>query len=130
MMSHDDESRSLCDMDKDVLTLIASSLSPPDVFALVRTSKSLFWGSSDASPLAELLAVNLLQASLKRHLDVLLKDLTRRAKTPFTLADLFPDEERAKDFDASGRPQVRAKEGGTLLRKSLPVLLWLLSMKL
>jgi len=96
---------SLCDMDKDVLTLIASSLCPPDVFALVTSSKRAFWSKRAPDPP---LAVTLLQAALRRHLDVLLQDLTVRTKdcSPFTIQDLFPEEEREKDFDASGRPQV------------------------
>ena len=223
---------SLCDLDEDVLTLIASSLSPPDVFALVTSSKRAFWSEqapgrvqrelvlrkalsaklssirkqvseemtefkkakvkveaataevevpierlrqlveeevevvaewevevaearakasqqmavADAaaaeaearrSKLAQLLAkvdeaeaeyaelggdeaaenvlaenpplaVTLVQAALRRHLDALLQDLTLRTKDclPWTLQDLFPEEEREKDFDASGRPQV------------------------
>jgi hypothetical protein len=94
---------SLCDMDEDVLTLIASSLSPPDVFALVTSGKCAFWSKRDPP-----LAVTLVQAALRRHLDALLQDLTLRTKDclPWTLQDLFPEEEREKDFDASGRPQV------------------------
>ena len=94
--------RSLCDMDKDALTLIASSLSPPDVFALVTSSKCAFWSTRAPDPP---LAVTLVQAALRRHLDVLLQDLTLRTKdcAPFTLQDLFPEEERKRDFDASGR---------------------------
>jgi hypothetical protein len=177
---------SLCDLDEDVLTLIASSLSPPDVFALVTSSKRAFWSEqapgrvqrelvlrkalsaklssirkqvseemtefkkakvkveaaaaeaeARRSKLAQLLAkvdeaeaeyaelggdeaaenvlaenpplaVTLVQAALRRHLDALLQDLTLRTKDclPWTLQDLFPEEEREKDFDASGRPQV------------------------
>jgi hypothetical protein len=101
---------SLCDMDEDVLTLIASSLSPPDVFALVTSGKCAFWSKRDPP-----LAVTLVQAALRRHLDALLQDLTLRTKDclPFTLQDLFPEEEREKDFDVSGRPQVSRGAGRT-----------------
>ena len=92
-MGDSDTMCTLCDMDEDVLTLIASSLSPPDVFALVTSSKRAFWSEPKPDPP---LAVTLLQAALRRHLDALLQDLTLRTKDclPWTLQDLFGSARR------------------------------------
>jgi hypothetical protein len=59
--------------------------------------------------------VKLVQAALRRRLEEVLKGLTLRTEhcQPFTLQDLFPEEEREKDFDVSGRPQVSRGAGRT-----------------
>jgi hypothetical protein len=94
---------SLCDMNEEILALVASSLAPPDVFALATTSKNLFWSEQ---PPQQPLGVRLVQAGMRRHLEELLEDVTWRNNCeqdcdPISLDDLF------KDFDAAGLPQVR-----------------------
>jgi hypothetical protein len=65
--------------------------------------------------------VKLVQAALRRRLEEVLKGLTLRTEhcQPFTLQDLFPEEEREKEFDAADRPQVRAKEDGANIKVDL-----------
>ena len=98
---------SLCDMNEEILERIVSFLDPPSVFSMVTSSKSLFrpYGS------------RVLKACMRRRLDDVFAAITADGKgptddyrggyrRPFTVQDVFPDEERDLDFDASGRPQV------------------------
>ena len=98
---------SLCDMNEEILERIVSFLDPPSVFSMVTSSKSLFrpYGS------------RVLKACMRRRLDDVfaaitadgegpLNDYRGGYRRPFTVQDVFPDEERDLDFDASGRPQV------------------------
>ena len=89
-------SMSLCGLSEDLLDNICSHLDPPDVFNLATSSKKLF------RPFGP----RLLQSSLRRQLDEVLHRITTADGAPFTVQDLFPDEERQLDFDSSGRPQV------------------------
>ena len=97
---------SLCDMSEDILERIVSFLDPPSVYFLVTSSKALF------RPHGSRLVI---KASMTRRLEGVLADITSGSRRPpieasyrrpFTVQDLFPDEERDLDFDASGRPQV------------------------
>ena len=94
---------SLCDMNEEILERIVSFLDPPSVFSMVTSSKSLFrpYGS------------RVLKACMRRRLDDVFAAITadgqgprKDFRRPFTVQDIFPDEERDLDFDASGRPQV------------------------
>ncbi len=94
---------SLCDMNEEILERIVSFLDPPSVFSMVTSSKSLFrpYGS------------RVLKACMRRRLDDVFAAITadgqgpsKDYRRPFTVQDVFPDEERDLDFDASGRPQV------------------------
>ena len=95
---------SLDDMPCEILERIVSFLDPPSVFSMVTSSKALLrpYGSW------------LLKACMRRRLDDVFAAITadRREgpskcfRRPFTVQDVFPDEERNLDFDASGRPQV------------------------
>jgi len=97
---------SLCDMSEEILERIVSFLDPPSVYFLVTSSKALFRPHGS----------RLIKASMTRRLEGVLADIitsgSRRPpneasyRRPFTVQDLFPDEERDLDFDASGRPQV------------------------
>ena len=87
---------SLFGLSEDLLDNICSHLAPPDVFNLATSSKKLF------RPFGP----RLLQSSLRRQLDEVLQRITTAEGPPFTVQDLFPDEERQLDFDSSGRPQV------------------------
>ena len=70
---------------------------PPDTFALVSTSKSLFRSAAKQGPLP--LGVKLVQAALRRHLDESLEDISSQTmrvsyetvgkRRAFTLGDLF-----------------------------------------
>ena len=97
---------SLCDMSEEILERIVSFLDPPSVYFLVTSSKALF------RPHGSRLVI---KASMTRRLEGVLADITSGSRRPpieasyrrpFTVQDLFPDEERDLDFDASGRPQV------------------------
>ena len=95
---------SLDDMPCEILERIVSFLDPPSVFSMVTSSKALLrpYGSW------------LLKACMKRRLDDVFAAITADRlegpsecyRRPFTVQDVFPDEERNLDFDASGRPQV------------------------
>ena len=95
---------SLDDMPCEILERIVSLLDPPSVFSMVTSSKALLrpYGSW------------LLKACMRRRLEDVFAAITadRREgpskcfRRPFTVQDVFPDEERNLDFDASGRPQV------------------------
>ena len=95
---------SLDDMPCEILERIVSFLDPPSVFSMVTSSKALLrpYGSW------------LLKACMKRRLDDVFAAITadrhegpsKCFRRPFTVQDIFPDEERNLDFDASGRPQV------------------------
>ena len=95
---------SLDDMPCEILERIVSFLDPPSVFSMVTSSKALLrpYGSW------------LLKACMRRRLDDVFAAITADRlegpsecyRRPFTVQDVFPDEERNLDFDASGRPQV------------------------
>ena len=95
---------SLDDMPCEILERIVSFLDPPSVFSMVTSSKALLrpYGSW------------LLKACMRRRLDDVFAAITADRlegpsecyRRPFTVQDIFPDEERNLDFDASGRPQV------------------------
>ena len=95
---------SLDDMPCEILERIVSFLDPPSVFSMVTSSKALVrpYGSW------------LLKACMRRRLDDVFAAITADRlegpsecyRRPFTVQDVFPDEERNLDFDASGRPQV------------------------
>ena len=94
---------SLSDMNEEILERIVSFLDPPSVFSMVTSSKSLLrpYGS------------RVLKACMRRRLDDVFAAITADGqgptegyRRPFTVQDVFPDEERDLDFDASGRPQV------------------------
>ena len=96
---------SLCDLSEDILQRIVSFLDPPSVFSMVTSSKALFRPHGS----------RLLKASMTRRLDGVLASITAPSdrppmeasyRRPFAVQDLFPDDERDLDFDASGRPQV------------------------
>ena len=114
---------SMCDMHADILDRIASSLSPPDAFSFVSTSKSLFWSAAPEEGYQPL-GVKLVQAALRRRLDETLNYITapdacaydgsasdtstssgdqgnRRA---FSLRDLFPP--KLIPSDVKTKPQV------------------------
>ena len=95
---------SLCDVSEDILERIVWFLDPPSIFSLVTSSKAFLPHGS-----------RLLKASMTRRLDGVLASITAPSdrppmeasyRRPFAVQDLFPDEERDLDFDASGRPQV------------------------
>ena len=95
---------SLDDMPCEILERIVSFLDPPSVFSMVTSSEALLrpYGSW------------LLKACMRRRLDDVFAAITADRlegpsecyRRPFTVQDIFPDEERNLDFDASGRPQV------------------------
>ena len=95
---------SLDDMPCEILERIVSFLDPPSVFSMVTSSKALLrpYGSW------------VLKACMRRRLDDVFAAITADRpegpsecyRRPFTVQDVFPDEERNLDFDASGRPQV------------------------
>ena len=98
----------LCDMPDEILALIASHLEPGDVFNMVLSSKKLFrpagvvdmTADEDANQ-EEALGIKLVKWSMRRRLIEALK----KARSGFTIGDLFPIEERNLDF-VSGQPQV------------------------
>ena len=99
---------SMCDMPEEILEHIASSLSPPDAFALVSSSKAIFW--STAREGSQALGVKLVQASLRQHLETLLQHILahdregRGPRRAFTVQDLFPPNLVPKD--SKTKPQV------------------------
>ena len=101
---------SMCDMPEEILEHIASSLSPPDAFALVSSSKSIFWNPATRDGSDQPLGVELVQAALRRHLKTTLGDVIsqvgdRRApRSAFTVQDLFPPHLVPKDTNT--KPQV------------------------
>ncbi|KAK3270578.1 hypothetical protein CYMTET_21024 [Cymbomonas tetramitiformis] len=97
---------SMRDMSEDILKRIAASLSPPDAFSLVSTSKKLFWSSSTKGPREHSLGVTIVQSALRRQLEVVLKAVTSRGDTrrPFTVQDLFP--ENLVPVNSKENPQV------------------------
>ena len=98
----------LCDMSDEILAHIASHLEPGDVFNMVLSSKKLFrpagvidmTADEDANQ-EEALGIKLVKWSMRRRLIETLK----KARSGFTIGDLFPIEERNLDF-VSGQPQV------------------------
>ena len=98
----------LCDMPNEILAHIASHLEPGDVFNMVLSSKKLFrpagvvdmTADEDANQ-EEALGFKLVKWSMRRRLIETLK----KARSGFTIGDLFPIEERNLDF-VSGQPQV------------------------
>jgi len=98
----------LCDMPDEILAHIASHLEPGDVFNMVLSSKKLFrpagvvdmTADEDANQ-EEALGFKLVKWSMRRRLIETLK----KARSGFTIGDLFPIEERNLDF-VSGQPQV------------------------
>ena len=98
----------LCDMSDEILAHIASHLEPGDVFNMVLSSKKLFrpagviymTADEDANQ-EEALGIKLVKWSMRRRLIEALK----KARSGFTIGDLFPIEERNLDF-VSGQPQV------------------------
>ena len=97
----------LCDMPDEILAHIASHLEPGDVFNMVLSSKKLFrpagvvdmTADEDANQ-EEALGFKLVKWSMRHRLNEVLK-----ARSGFTIDDLFPEEERNLDF-VSGQPQV------------------------
>jgi hypothetical protein len=69
--------------------------------AALKTSSS-FW-EKEAQARARLM-----QSALRRQLDATLKALVSKYddRPSITLDDLFPEDERGRDFDLEGRPQV------------------------
>ena len=97
----------LCDMPDKILAHIASHLEPGDVFNMVLSSKKLFRPAGVVDVMAEdanqeeALGFKLVKWSMRRRLIEALK----KARSGFTIGDLFPIEERNLDF-VSGQPQV------------------------
>ena len=95
---------SLSGLSEELVEHIASFLAPPDLvsfLAALKTSSS-FW-EKEAQARARLM-----QSALRRQLDATLKALVSKYddRPSITLDDLFPEDERGRDFDLEGRPQV------------------------
>lgn len=99
---------SLSGLPEELVELIASFLAPPDLCSFLATSKSLRSSFLAKQGEPQPLAARLMQSALRRQLDATLKALVSKYddRPSITLDDLFPEDERGRDFDLEGRPQV------------------------